>query len=310
MKFESSKAGDLNWASHQRSCLLSSFPWTELFPSSGLSPLTLHLRGPQLPLWFPASALLWQLQCLLSIPSHLTSSIHCTVLGCPWPSPELPHLGSTWASAPLCPRIPHMPGVARHSHLLIWEAQGASETSASSEIGKPLSPLEWGSLSRSPSPGTDVLDDQEDLPSSPDPSPNPAHSRACWAGGTCVHDVRPVPSHPRDSAKCPHRGRVPSSPEVPNTIPYSLLHQLFGGVCSSPGPDLVLGDPETNQLLLSPVQLCPSSSVQLTKCHQPLRAHSSTFRPTKLPDSSQQSQPLPALGQHFPCASHTVPRHG
>lgn len=107
----------------------------------------------------------------------------------------------------------------------------------------------------------------------------------------------------------PTQGRVPSSPEVPNTIPYSFLHQLFVGVYSSPGPDLVLGDPETNRLLLSPVQQCPSSSVQLTKCHQPLRAHLSTFCPTKLPDSSQQSQPLPALGQHFPCASHTVPRH-
>ena len=71
----------------------------------------------------------------------------------------------------------------------------------------------------------------------------------------------------------PTRGRFPASPEVPNTIPYSYLHQLFMGICSSPGPDLVLGDPETNRLLLSPVQQCPSSSVQLTKCHQPLRAH-------------------------------------
>lgn len=29
----------------------------------------------------------------------------------------------------------------------------------------------------------------------------------------------------------PTQGRVPSSPEVPNTIPYSRLHQLFVGVC-------------------------------------------------------------------------------
>ena len=153
--------------------------------------------------------MLWQLLCLLFIHSHLTSSIHCTVLGCPWPSPDLPRLGSTWASVPLCPCIPHIPGVAHHSRLLIWETQGASETSASSEIGEPLSPLEWGSLSRSPSPGTDMLDDQEDLPSPPDPSPNPAHSQACWAGGTCIHDIRPIPSHPQDSAKCPHPGQGP-----------------------------------------------------------------------------------------------------
>lgn len=52
MKFESNKAGVLNWASHQGSCLLPSFPWTELFPSSGLSPDSPLYGEPSYPCGF------------------------------------------------------------------------------------------------------------------------------------------------------------------------------------------------------------------------------------------------------------------
>lgn len=88
-------AGDLNWASHQGSCLLSSFPWTELLPRSWPVPSDSPLYGqPSYPCGFQHFLCSGSSCVCFSSTPISTSSIHCTVLGCPWPTPDLPRLGS------------------------------------------------------------------------------------------------------------------------------------------------------------------------------------------------------------------------